>query len=464
MARKRSVRTGFEQRLLATLRDGPFELGERAVVGFSGGPDSLAVALGLRRVAPILGLTPLLVHVDHGLRPTSVDDAAACQALALGIGLAFTSSRLPSDLPQRSAGRGVEEQARRERYEALALAAAGWGANSILLGHQADDQAETVLLHLVRGSGLRGLAGMRPVESRPIPWWDDGDAPIGVFRIVRPLLAERRATIEAYLAEFDLAPLQDESNQSMDYDRNWMRHQVVPAIEARWPAAIESIARTANAVRIDSDFLDSLAQTDHPDSDFSDRTLCTDDLLEMAKALAYRRIRQWLGAVGVGEPGFDVVARIYDFAQLGDETASIEIGSGHTAVLARNRLLTFDELVAQSAAHLPMQTKSQDQQWDVELAENPGAGDGWVSSAAHGEVSVRTILEGDRWAGTNRSVMEDLRAAGIHPQLRRLMLAVVDENGVLLIPAIYPTIHANVLGEGIGRGWIRWSSVQPRKS
>jgi tRNA(Ile)-lysidine synthase len=459
MTRRRTVRSGFEQRFLASMRRCGIEHGQRLIVGFSGGPDSLALALALRRTAPLLDLVALLVHIDHGLRAGSAEDVTRARELAATVGFPFRSLALEPGLPARSPGLGIEEQARRERYVALASAATDWGADSILLGHQADDQAETVLLHLIRGSGLRGLGGMRLAETRSIPWWSDGVPQLGEFRILRPLLTERRQTIETYLAELDAAPLLDESNFSDEFDRNWVRRRVLPVIESRWPGAVETITRSAEAARLDNDFLSLLLEQSQDPGASSDRTISVDWLLEIEPALAYRRIARWLIQVGIEEPGFDVVARVYAFVGSGDESTSIEIGSGIPVVVANRRLMTFEDLVSVAETRFPVHLPGEPTGWAIEMVDRVEGTDGWTSVALPTDLSVRALQAGDRWAGTNRKVMDDLRAAGIHPLLRTSVLAVTGNDGVLLIPAIYPTIHSVIDNEGVTMSWVRWRKV-----
>ncbi len=459
MTRRRSVRSGFEQRFLAKLREYGVLHGDRLVIGFSGGPDSLALALAIQRAAHVLELKPVLAHVDHGLRVSSPSDALRCEAMASEIGLPFRSIALLPGLANRAAGLGVEEQARRERYLALATMATAWRATSIVLGHQADDQAETILMHLVRGSGSRGLGGMRTAQTRKIPWWEPPEVPVGEFRILRPLLSERRSTIESYLEEMGATPLWDESNLADDFDRNWMRHHVLPTLQERWPGAVDAIARSGSALQPDSDYLHLLSSKLGQTPLETDRTLSTDILLGAEKPLAFRLIRRWMETVGIDLAGFDVVARIYDFVSHAEVSTSIEIGAGKSAVLADGQLMIFDDLLHEAATRLPLRIDQQDQNWQLTIGDATEPTDGAVAIASRDKPIVRMIQPGDRWAGTGRKVMEDLRAADIHPLLRSRLLAVVSEDGVLLIPAIYPTIHANVAGKGVRKGWIRWQKV-----
>jgi tRNA(Ile)-lysidine synthetase-like protein len=459
MTRKRSVRSGFEQRFLAKLLECGVRNGDRLVLGFSGGPDSLALAYAMRQVAPVLELAPLLAHVDHGLRARSRQDALKCEELAMEIGISFRSSALPTGLVERSASVGIEEQARRERYRALATLASDWGADSIVLGHQSDDQAETVLMHLVRGSGSRGLGGMRLVQARTIPWWDESDDTLGEFRILRPLLSESRTTIESYLEEVGASPLVDESNLGDEFDRNWVRHHVLPAIRERWPRAVQTIARSATSLQLESDYFDSAIRKQGLRPIKNDRTLRTDSFAGVDRALRFHAIRDWLHAIGVDQPDFDVVAHIYEFIGKADESLAVEIGSGHTAVLANGSLMTFADLLTEGSARLPLQDIGLEPRWHVSFADDRSKTADDIEIAYRDAPTVRNVLPGDRWAGTHRTVTEDLRAAGFHPMLRRHVLAVASSEGVLLIPAIYPTIHANVAGEGTRKGWVRWQRV-----
>jgi tRNA(Ile)-lysidine synthase len=215
--------------------------GDLVLVACSGGADSLAVAAAASFVAPRLGLRAGGVTVDHGLQPGS--DARAAQ-------LAARLGRLGLD-PVRNiavtvpgSGAGPEADARNARYRALDSAAREDGAAAVLLGHTLDDQAETVLLGLARGSGGRSLAGM-PARRGP-------------YR--RPLLAVRRSATVAACAELGLEPWHDPHNADFRFARARVRHQALPALEAALgPGVAEALARTAGQLRADSACLDDLA-------------------------------------------------------------------------------------------------------------------------------------------------------------------------------------------------------------
>lgn len=225
--------------------------GARLLVAVSGGPDSLCLLHLLHRLAPQQGLALHVAHLDHALRPESADDAAAVGAFADGLNLSCTIERR-DPLPLGRAAGGVEAAARAARYAFLRDTALAIGATAVVTGHNADDQAETVLLRLLRGTGPSGLAAMRPA----LEWqaWRNIGLPAsspeattgaGAPRLVRPLLAATRAEIETYCAEHALAPLHDSSNQSPAFLRNRVRQQLLPMLRTYNPRIITALGRTA---------------------------------------------------------------------------------------------------------------------------------------------------------------------------------------------------------------------------
>ena len=239
-------------------------------VALSGGPDSLA----LTAVAVDLRATVALI-VDHGLQPdsTAVAETARGQALALGCADARV---LPVSVG--SAG-GPEAAARDARYDALRWAAAG---APVLLAHTLDDQAETVLLGLGRGSGPRSMAGMRPHHP---PW-------------CRPLLGVRRAVTHAACAQLGLTPWHDPHNADPAYTRARLRMRALPVLEEVLGGGVaEALARTAAALREDCDALDDLALRELA-ATVADDGLDTARLAQLPDALRRRVIRGWLLANG----------------------------------------------------------------------------------------------------------------------------------------------------------------------
>jgi tRNA(Ile)-lysidine synthase len=203
-----------------------------SLVGVSGGADSVALALGLVRLAPADAARQLVIaHADHGLRAESAADYDFVATFAERLGVRFVGRRLAV---AAAAGReGVEGRARRLRYEFLAAAAHEAGARHVLVAHTADDQAETILHRLLRGTGIAGLAGMR--RSRRLA---DGVA------LLRPLLHVSRGSVREFLAATGQDWREDATNADVRHARNFLRHEILPRCEAGpYPAATDAIAR-----------------------------------------------------------------------------------------------------------------------------------------------------------------------------------------------------------------------------
>ena len=242
----------LEQRLLARFRNAGISSDSPLVVAFSGGPDSLALAAALTHVRAVTGLPVVLVHVDHRLRESSAEAALAAAELAGQIGIDLVVRRVPTSPLDAHPHCGVEEAARRERYRILKEEALRLSSRTIATGHHRDDQAETVLLHLLRGSGLRGATGMRELSSLPAEYLATKPHDISQrddprdLRLWRPFLGEPRATILAYLGRRGLLPLTDPSNDDITLRRNAIRHRVLPEMERAVPGAAAALARFAS--------------------------------------------------------------------------------------------------------------------------------------------------------------------------------------------------------------------------
>jgi tRNA(Ile)-lysidine synthase len=243
---------------------------ERWCVGLSGGADSLALTAVAASVKPTTALI-----VDHRLQPDSDRVALAARDQALSLGC-VDAQVLCVDVG--TAG-GPEAAARAARYQALDAAR---GDVAVLLAHTLDDQAETVLLGLGRGSGARSIAGMRPCDP---PWY-------------RPLLGVRRAVTHAACTELGVTPWQDPHNADRRFTRTRLRTEVLPLLEEVLGGGVaEALARTATALREDTDTLDELARNALSDVGRGDG-LDTTRLAALPEAVRRRVIRGWLLAGG----------------------------------------------------------------------------------------------------------------------------------------------------------------------
>ena len=225
--------------------------GSTLLVGVSGGPDSTALLYALVCAADSRGLRLFVVHVDHGIRRESGDDAQRVRALAATVGVRCLvlrgGPRIARGGPLGRAG-GLEQAAREARYTLLARAARRTGAAAIAIAHTIEDQAETVLLRLLRGTGPRGLGGMRPV------------ARLYGARILRPMLDTSREEVAESLVAHGATPVRDASNDDLTRERNWLRHEILPALAQRWGASLpRRIARMARLARASADAEEQLA-------------------------------------------------------------------------------------------------------------------------------------------------------------------------------------------------------------
>ncbi len=226
------------------------------LVGYSGGADSLALLAVLRDLARLEGITLRAAHVDHGVRAESAADADVVRVNTTTLGIPLVVERVPGDALSRHAGVGPEEAMRRERYRILARIAGEAGA-VIATGHHQRDQAETVLLHIMRGAGLSGVAGMREVASLHVPWWDEvAGEPVAVWR---PLLGLPYAEVRSVAEDTGLPIVEDSSNTDIEYRRNAVRHRVLPVMEEASPGVEATLARFAGLAAVDADELDGRA-------------------------------------------------------------------------------------------------------------------------------------------------------------------------------------------------------------
>jgi len=214
--------------------------GESVVVGVSGGADSVALLAVLRELSagPGRGYRLTVAHLNHALRATAGDDAAFVESLAARWRVPCILATRPVAVEARRLGVGIEEAARTVRYAFLAEAAAQARATAVAVGHHGDDQAETVLYRLIRGTHLRGLAGMSPRRALGS----------GGVQLVRPLLGARREQIEAFCRRRELPWRTDETNAQRRYRRNFVRHELLPLLRERLnPRASEALMKLAGS-------------------------------------------------------------------------------------------------------------------------------------------------------------------------------------------------------------------------
>lgn len=274
----------------------PFE-NVPVVLAISGGADSCALALACGELSKRgkLDCRFLIAHFDHGLRgEKSEADSRFVEGLAADLGFEFTLGKAPADTFRSKTN--LEEKARDARYLFLLNAAAEYGSASVLVAHTRNDQAETLLLNLIRGSGLSGLAGMesvRVLSSKGTTAASAGPGPEADVNLVRPLMswATRDDTV-AYVADRGVTPRIDEMNEDSAFDRVKVRKELIPVLKRFNPRIIETLARTADTLRMDLDLLEKEQIT--LEGLRNQESLPVTLLNELPDGLALRSIKSWL--------------------------------------------------------------------------------------------------------------------------------------------------------------------------
>ena len=378
--------------------------GSSVLCAVSGGADSVCLLHALYHLRPKLHFSLSAAHYDHGLR--GEDSTRDAKFVEQFVTLCCGEQRLPDgrvlppvklyqskgDVGKEAArtGHGVEETARVLRYAFLRQAAKQAGADLIATAHTADDNAETILFHLSRGSGLRGLTGIAP--SR------DG--------LIRPLLTTTRQEIEDYLRYYALPHREDRTNFDDTYARNRIRHQVVPVLEGLFPGFAPRASDLAARLRADEDYLSGQART------ISGRAVRRDDGLSIPAAalaqapgpLAVRALRQLLDSLCNGDWTGSAVhlESVLALCRTGSPSAQISLPHG---LIARRE---YDDLVLSPAGQeelpvcpLPQPGVIQAGPWTVEVTEAPYQGEAqtpfdlWLAQT-EASLTLRPRQTGDR--------------------------------------------------------------------
>ena len=299
-----------------------------ALVGVSGGRDSVALLHWLAAA----GTEKLTVcHLDHGLRADSANDAAFVRKLARDLRVECVIAREDVRARAKRTRRSLETAGREARYEFFARVSEERGVPRLVLAHHADDQVETFLFNLFRGSGSGGLAAMRPVSLR------------GSLEILRPLLGVWREEIDAYIARHALAFREDASNTDPRHTRNRLRHEVVPMLCAAFGRDVRAaIWRAAELCSAEHEFLAGILTPADAAAE-----LDVHAMRELPTAVQRRVIHAWLRANGVREIAFDDVENVR--ALLDGPRAKINLSGARHARRRAGRLF-LDPPASQGAA------------------------------------------------------------------------------------------------------------------
>lgn len=310
----------------------------RYVVAFSGGLDSTVLAHALAATQARGDVPVIAIHIDHGLHPDSAQWEAHCRTTAMQLGIEYRSKSVDVRL---DAGKGPEAAAREARYTALCdeLQHGDW----LLSAHHCEDQAETLLLNLVRGSGPAGIAGIGAIR-RFGPGW-----------LARPLLQAARASLQAYADEHGLAWVEDPSNEDRRFDRNFLRHDILPRLQSRWPDIAARLQRSAGHAGEAADLLADLGDIDLAALGGRAQRLPVDGLLALSAARQRNVIRHALRLLGLSTPTAQQLERVLNEVLPARQDAQPHVGWPGAAVRRyRNGLYLLPEQVAEIPAARPV--------------------------------------------------------------------------------------------------------------
>ena len=296
---------------------------DRLLVGFSGGVDSVVLLDSLARLRRPLRFRLAALHVNHQLSPDAGRWAAFCKTFCRERGVRFKSVKV-----RVARGDSMEAAARSARYAAYAREPADY----VVLAQHQDDQAETVLLQLLRGAGVKGLAAMPPirkakVESRKSEVESSVVSHQSSPSILRPLLDATRAEILEYAKRRGLKWVEDESNANTYFQRNFLRHEVLPVIARRFPGYRGTLARSAQHLAEASRVLDEVAAADAA-GHMDEGTLAVEALRRLPAARAKNLLRHFLSRRGVSMPGAERLDEALRQALTAKEDARVLVGVG----------------------------------------------------------------------------------------------------------------------------------------
>ena len=275
------------------------------LVAFSGGLDSTVLLHQLvqwRAQHPEVALRA--IHIHHGLSPHADSWVQHCESVCMQwqVPLVVERVHLEDD------GLGIEAQARRARYQAFAQTLLP--GEVLMTAQHLDDQCETFLLALKRGSGPAGLSAMGE------------NSPFAGTQLIRPLLAQTREALEAWARQHELCWIEDESNQDDTYDRNFLRLRVTPLLQQRWPHFAQAVARSAALCAEQESLLDELLASDLADCITAHGTLLLVPLMMMSDVRRAALLRRWLAGLNAPMPSRDGLERIWQEVALAREDAS----------------------------------------------------------------------------------------------------------------------------------------------
>jgi tRNA(Ile)-lysidine synthase len=452
----------IDQALALSRERALFRRARSVLAAVSGGTDSVALLLLLERLAAEAGFVFTVAHFDHMLRPDSGQDLDWVRHLCATRGIAFLSGE--GDVRDVAARQrlGIEETARRMRYQFLSFVAGEKGIDVIATGHTADDQAETVLMRVLRGSGVRGIRGMLPVAT----------VPGGSQKLVRPLLATTREETRAICAAAGITPLEDPTNADVAVLRNRIRHEVMPVLSSINPAIGDALRRlSANAQEafapIERSAMLLQPQERGAAGAVFDRAavlpLPGEALgLVIEREAAFHRLEAEVNATRLKNAA-SVLDRGAGISRFG--AVEVEASSGKVRIGPPLEPVPFEERIL----NIPGSTLAGQWRVDVSTSDLPRTAGSELCAVSldgiHGALRVRPLRSGDRmtYHGIERKVAHALANARLPAWDRRAAVAIADSRRVLAVLTAGGSFEAD-RPAGADILCVRLSQAAPRPS
>ncbi len=416
---------------------------KRYLLAFSGGLDSTALLHLLASIKDQIDAGVVAIHIDHGLQQESPEWSRHCSELCRQLDIPLKKVSLSL---QQVAGESLEALAREARYEAMQLLMQP--GEILLTAHHRDDQAETLLLNLMRGSGVKGLSAM-PVIRRFAEGW-----------LVRPLLEVSRSEIEAYATKHKLKWIDDPSNALTDFNRNYLRHEILPGLTQRWPAAAASIAESASHLAEAGQLLDEESRKLLTGMLAAPGQLQLEPLLQQPQAWQKMLLRHWLQQLGLPPPPRKRLAGFVQQLTADSQRIPQIIWSG-VELRRYNNLLYAGKRLQPHDAAIEIEWRT------AQLLKLPSQlGELQMLEGEQKQLMVRFRREGDsmRWHSHQRTLKSILRTLEIPPWQRDRVPLITDDAVIIAIAdlayADEATLRLNwkrpqsplTAGEGQGEG------------
>ncbi len=407
--------------------------GERVLCALSGGCDSVALLMILSELTEELDFSLSAAHFNHGIRGAEADrDQEFSQALCKSLGIPFFTAL--EDIPKmaKEDGEGLEECARKHRYAFLFRIAEEQGCKRIATAHHATDNTETVLFHMIRGSGINGLGGIAPKR-------EDG--------MIRPLLCASRTELEEFLTARDQKFVTDSTNADTDMTRNFIRHKILPLVSTINPAVDKAVSRLSDSAREDEEYFVCEAQK------ISDQATLTELMTVPTPILKrYLRLRFEKAKFSGGQLDREALECICRDVKNGEERFRYSV-SGDIAVIGdRNGLYFLPDKKNDEAYSVTVDMAGEYKLADrgtVFITDNEADFFRWMKGntkptaytayAAEGETwkfIIRSAAPGDKYlrGGLHRTVRKELNAVGYPAHKRASLPRFCDDDGIFWIP------------------------------